>query len=208
MQSSQGWQPHKANEKKQKDYGIMQKNSCKAKPNLHLFFCTLRDLFRFLWFFYHPCYELHIKFFILCQYSQVFHQPPLQQFVLVVLQLQALWLQLVVMLFSVLFVGVSFLGLHRQALGFIYCLAPATFGFIVVASVSFVLCPFRALYIFLNKKPHQDWQGFYLTDKKENFMLLLQYSKHYMNHYAKNIVHHLFLENIQLIKSKALCQSQ
>jgi len=40
--------------KKQKDYGIMQKNSCKAKPNLHLFFCTLRDLFRFLLVFLSP----------------------------------------------------------------------------------------------------------------------------------------------------------
>jgi hypothetical protein len=113
---------------------------------------------------------LHIKFFILCQYIQVFHQPPLQQLALVVLPSQAVWLQLVVMPFSVLFVGVSILAPLQQVLGFICCLVLVAFGFIVPVSVSFVLCPFRALYIiFKNRKPHQEWQGFYLTNKKEKY---------------------------------------
>jgi hypothetical protein len=38
MQSLQGWQPHKANEKKQKDYGIMQKNKCKAIAKFAIYF--------------------------------------------------------------------------------------------------------------------------------------------------------------------------
>ncbi len=112
----------------------------------YLFFAPFGTYSVSFWFFYHPCYWMHIKFFILCQYIQVFHQPPLQHFALVVLQSQVVWLQLAVMPFSVLFVGVSFLGLLHQALGFICCLALVTFGFIAQVSVSFVLCPFRALY--------------------------------------------------------------
>jgi hypothetical protein len=54
MQSLQGWQPHKASEKKQKDYGIMQKIKAGLSPNLLFIFCTLRDLFRFLLVFLSP----------------------------------------------------------------------------------------------------------------------------------------------------------
>jgi hypothetical protein len=54
MQSLQGWQPHKASEKKQKDYGIMQKNKSRAIAKFAFYFCTLRDLFRFLLVFLSP----------------------------------------------------------------------------------------------------------------------------------------------------------
>jgi hypothetical protein len=38
MQSLQGWQPHKASEKKQKDYGIMQKNKSRAIAKFAFYF--------------------------------------------------------------------------------------------------------------------------------------------------------------------------
>ena len=123
----------------------MQKNSCKAKPNLHLFFCTLRDLFRFLLVFYHPCCEKHIKFFLLCQYSTFHSQPPVQQLAVVVHLIQGLQFLLVAMLFSVGFVGVFSLGVLLWVAVSIHWLVVALFGFIPLVSVLFRLCPFRAL---------------------------------------------------------------
>ena len=145
----------RSQQKKPKDYGIMQKKSCKAKPNLHLFFCTLRDLFRFLLVFYHPCCEKHIKF-LLCQYSTFHSQPPFQQFALVVHLIQVLLFLLVVLPSSVGFVGVFSLGVLLWVAVSIHWLVVALFGFIPLVSVLFRLCPFRALalqYFFVKHNP-------------------------------------------------------
>ena len=135
----------RSQQKKPKDYGIMQKKSCKAKPNLHLFFAPFGTYSVSFWFFYHPCYGKHINFFLLCQYSTFHSQPPFQQFALVVHLIQVLLFLLVVLPSSVGFVGVFSLGVLLWVAVSIHWLVVALFGFIPLVSVLFRLCPFRAL---------------------------------------------------------------
>ena len=96
-------------------------------------------------FFYHPCYEKHINFYLLCQFSTFLSQPLVQPFAVVVLVSQALQQPFRLLPTSVGFVGVFSLGRLLWVAVFILWLVVASFGCMLRVSVSFRLCPFRAL---------------------------------------------------------------
>ena len=69
--NSKGGNRTKPTLKKQKDYGIMQKNKCRATPNLHLFFAPFGTYSVSFWFFNPPCCERHINYFIMQNHPRI-----------------------------------------------------------------------------------------------------------------------------------------
>ena len=147
MQKQQGWQRTNPTKKTKRLRHNAKKIVARQSQICTYFFAPFGTYSVSFWFFYHPCYEKHIKFFLLCQFSTFHSYPPVQQFAIVVPLIWVLQFLLAVMPFSVGFVGVFSLGRLLLVAVFIIWLVVALFGFMPQVSVSFRLCPFRALTI-------------------------------------------------------------
>ena len=76
--NSKGGNCTKPTQKKQKDYGIMQKIKCRATPNLHLFFAPFGTYSVSFWFFNPPLLWEAYKLFHYAKSSTYFSRQPVR----------------------------------------------------------------------------------------------------------------------------------